>query len=337
MKENPDILSDIMTDTRKPRDKRTHDERLADLRSNFEQLKAQAIASGKINDCSITKICHKASVSTSYMAGNKLKNDGLNKRYKQIAEDINEFRSNFEKLQADSELTLLIKEKHALEDQRNQAQMDYLEALRSIQGLKQLLEDKNKQLKSHQQLAANIAYQNLQTEPLRKEPSQFARFSTAQVISPDKYLYKNGKYTFHDERMRETAWISAKNELETLLKRPLSTRVYICVGMPCSGKTTWTKGSYYYPDRHPVVIDATNLTKSDRSRWFNLVYKYKYQADIKMCAVYFEVPYAVLQERNNQRTPDRRIPDNKLQDMQHRLEPADISEGFDEIMAIRYE
>lgn len=337
MKENPDILSDIMTDTRKPRDKRTHDERLADLRSNFEQLKAQAIASGKINDCSITKICHKASVSTSYMAGNKLKSDGLNKRYKQIAKDINDFRNDFERLQADSDLTLINKEKQALEDQRNKAQMDYLEALKSIQGLKQLLEDKNKQLKSHQQQAANIAYQNLQTQSLTKDPSQLANFSTAQVISPDKYLYKNGKYTFHDERMREAAWISAKNELETLLKRPLPTRVYLCVGMPCSGKTTWTKGSHYYPDRHPVVIDATNLTRSDRSRWFNLIYKYKYQADIKMCAVYFEVPYIVIQERNCQRTPDRRIPDDKLQDMHRRLESADISEGFDEIIVIRYE
>ncbi|MEF1302751.1 hypothetical protein QTO17_12660, partial [Vibrio owensii] len=152
-----------MTDTRKPRDKRTHDERLEDLRSNFEQLKAQAIASGKINDCSITKICHKASVSTSYMAGNKLKNDGLNKRYKQIAKDINDFRNDFEKLQADSDLTLITKEKQALEDQRDKAQTGYLEALKSIQGLKQLLEDKNKQLKSHQQQAVNIAYQNLQT------------------------------------------------------------------------------------------------------------------------------------------------------------------------------
>lgn len=326
--------------TGKPRDKRTHDEKIAALREAFERFKARAIASGKVNDCSVSKVCERARVRDVYLYKDKLKDASLNQRYHNVKNDITDFREKFseniEQQRFESELGLAIKAKEDMEAQRDAAHKLCSDALEQVQSLKKTIRDKNKQLKVHQNLATDIAYSGLQQQVI-KEENQLA-FTAAKIVSPDNGLYKNGKYDFHDKNRREAAWRSARHELETLLKRPLPIRVYMLVGAPNSGKTHWCGESHYYKDRHPVVIDATNLTKSARSAWFNLIYKYKYKhhGDIKVCAVFFDVLYVRLMERNNQRSADRRIPDDVLQKQYEELEPVDVFEDFDEIMVVKH-
>ena len=60
-------------ETVKERNTRTHSERLAALRVEFEKCKARAEATGSINECSVEKVTIQANVSDTYLYKNKLK------------------------------------------------------------------------------------------------------------------------------------------------------------------------------------------------------------------------------------------------------------------------
>lgn len=319
---------------KKPRDTRTHDQKLNALRDAFERLKIRANATGSINDCSIIKVCKQADVNDTYLHTHKLKNDDkTNKKYHKVKEDIIDFRKKFSESTAESEISLAIKAKEIMKVERDKAQIQYKESLKQIFGLKSLLKQKDDKLEAQNHLTVDIAHNNLQRATTN---TQTATFTEVKIVSPDNHLYKNGKYSFHDKNIKDAAWRTSRHEFEELLKRPLATRVYILVGAPCSGKTYWSKESNYFKDRHPIVIDATNLTKSDRSSWFSSIYKYKHQNDIKVCAVLFDTPYTALMERNNKRPPDKRLDDETLQDKFNKLEVVDVYEDFDEIMVVRH-
>jgi len=319
----------------KERDSRTHDERITALRDAFERLKVRANATGSINDCSVRKVCYKANVSDSYMYEDKFKDIEINKKYQSVKNEIKSFKKDFKKSTVQSELGLVIASKESMETERNKAHLQYRDSLKQNVGLKASLKIANDKLQAHNQLAVNISHSNLQSQS--NQNKQYSIKSDPKVVSPDAYLYKNGKYSYGDKNVREAAWLTARHQFVELLKRNLSTRVYILVGAPCAGKTYWSKQLNYYNDMHTLVVDATNLTKSDRSSWFSLIYKYKNQVDIKACAVYFDTPHTVLMERNNQRPPDKRLTNEELQGKFIRLEPVDVFEDFDEIIVVRHE
>lgn len=321
-------------ETKKKRDTRTHSEKISALRDSFERLKARAIATGNVNECSIIKICEKAGVNDIYLHTSKLKDEKTNNKYHSVKDEILEFRDNFKENTAQSELSLAITAKETMKTERDKAQIQYRDSLKLNLGLKNRLKVANDKLKAQNILAVDIAHSNLQTQSNPKK--QHSITSTPKFVSPDAHLYKNGKYSFENPNIRDAAWMTARHEFEELLKRKLPTRVYMLVGAPCSGKTYWSQQPNYYNDMHPLVIDATNLTKSDRSTWFNLIYRHKHQVDIKVCAVFFDTPYVVLVERNNKRPPDKRLTDENLQDKFNKLEPVDVFEDFDEIMVVRH-
>ena len=319
--------------TKKSRDTRTHDERISALYDAFERSKIRANAKGLKNECSIVKVCEQAGINDTYLHTHKLKNDEkTNKKYHGVKEAINDFRKEFSKSKAKSEIALTKEAKELMGVERDKAQVQYRDSLKQILGLKNQLKQKDDKLQMQNHLSVNIAHSNLQLANSNTQTT----FTEAKIVSPDNHLYKNGRYSFHDKNIRDAAWRTSRHEFEELLKRPLPTRVYILVGAPCSGKTHWSKASNYYEDRHPVVVDATNLTKSDRSSWFSSIYKYKHQNDIKVCAVFFDTPYTVLMERNNKRPPDKRLDDETLEDKFNKLEIVDVFEDFDEIMVVRH-
>lgn len=326
------ILTKISS--KKQRDNRTHDEKIAALRDAFERLKVRAIATGNLNECSIRKVCDKANVSNSYLHTSRLKDKNTNKRYHSVKDDIVSFREGFANNSTQSELSLAIAAKDEMKGERDKAHVDYRASRKEISGLKNQLKVANDKLQAQNYLAVDIAHSNLQAKNSQK--NQLSITSEPKVVSPDTHLYKNGQYSFTDKNLRDAAWRTARHDFEGLLKRNLPTRVYILVGAPCSGKTFWSKQSNYYQDMHIVAIDATNLTKSDRAAWFSLIYKHKHQVDIKVCAVFFDTPYVVLMERNNKRPPDKRLTDEELQEKFNKLEPVDVFEDFDEIMVVRY-
>ena len=327
-----DILNELATKNK--RDTRTHEERFTALLDAFERLRARALASGRINECSIIKVCEKANVKDVYLHTNKVKDQTINNKYHGIKKQINDFRNSFKADAPQSELNLAIKARDTMKAERDKAHIQIQDSIKQIEGFEFKLKVSNDRLQAQNHLAVDIAQNNLQHKTIFK--NNFASFSEAKVVSPDTHRNKGGKYSFHDINIGDAAWRTSRHEFEELLKRKLPTRVYILVGAPCSGKTEWTKQSNYYSDLHPVVVDATNPTKSDRSSWFSLIYKYKNQVKIKVCAVFFDTPYVVLMERNNKRPPDKRLTDDVLQGKFNELEPVTVFEGFDEIMVVKH-
>lgn len=61
--------------SKKPRDTRTHDERISALYDAFERSKIRANAKGLKNECSIVKVCEQAGINDTYLHTHKIKND----------------------------------------------------------------------------------------------------------------------------------------------------------------------------------------------------------------------------------------------------------------------
>ena len=81
---------------KKVRDIRTHDERFTALSIAFAQCKAAAYASGKVNDCSASKILEKSGVQRSYLYGDRIADKTVQEAYHQVATEIQDFRDEFQ-------------------------------------------------------------------------------------------------------------------------------------------------------------------------------------------------------------------------------------------------
>jgi predicted kinase len=330
-------MRDILTELKlsESKKKRTHDEKIKALWNAFERFKIKAVATGLVNDCSVKKVCAEACVNDVYLHTSKLKSDDINAKYHSVTKAINEFRKKFSETNLESEYSLILKSKNEMGLERDKAHKQYRDALEQVIALKSLVKNQNDKLKAHNLLAVNIAHSNLEQRLISK--NQPIVFTEAKIVSPDSHLFKNGQYSYHDKNVRDSAWRTARHEIEGLLKRPLPMRVYMMIGAPCSGKTYWSGQSNYYNDRHPVIIDATNLTKSDRSFWFNTIYECQQTNNkFKLCAVFFDTPLNILIERNNKRPPDKRLPDDDIREKFQRLEPVDVFEGFNEILVVKH-
>jgi len=138
-----------------------------------------------------------------------------------------------------------------------------------------------------------------------------------------------------------------------------SQRVYVLVGLPASGKSTWLAGRGVTPlssdgmrlllrdnenDQtiHGTVfallrrllrlrlelgaaesyIDATNLTRRERRQWIKIADWY----GAECVAVHFDVPLAVCLERNAAR--QRMVPEDAMARLAKRLTPPELAEGF---------
>jgi predicted kinase len=75
-----------------------------------------------------------------------------------------------------------------------------------------------------------------------------------------------------------------------------------------------------------AYIDATNLTRRERRRWF--------RPGSEMIAVYFDIPLAVCKSRNASRT--RIVPEHVLDLMAAKLIPPSLEEGFSSVEVVQY-
>ncbi|OYW09353.1 MAG: hypothetical protein B7X34_06930 [Acidobacteriia bacterium 12-62-4] len=142
-------------------------------------------------------------------------------------------------------------------------------------------------------------------------------------------------------------------------------RVYVLVGLPASGKSTWLaergvaalssdamrlllRDNESDQTIHGVVfallrrllrmrlelgaaasyIDATNLTRKDRRQWIRIADLY----GAECVAVYFDVPLAVCLERNAARR--RVVPVEAMERLAMRLVPPELREGFSSIEVV---
>ncbi len=324
---------------KKSYDDRTHEERLTALRIAFSECQANAYASGKVNDCSAQKVATQAGVDKTYLYSKKLTDKTIETAYRKIGEEIKKWRDDFqEKKGTNAENTALANaqiEIDRLTKERDEAQIQGAGYLNQVQHLKNQLsgmaEQQSNLIKQHT-YAAHATHSGSARSSVIK-----ADFAKAIVVSPDRHLYKNGKYMFYDKNVVDAAWRIAKDELQKALSDEGPVAIFMLVGPPCSGKSAWVKSpDIYAGGRRVIIIDACNLTQMERHKWYRIISQNK--DSYKICGVFFDTPLSVLFSRNNQRTPDKQMTDDRIEDKFKSVEPIDIfdEDYFDEIKVVRH-
>ncbi|HCL3144948.1 TPA: AAA family ATPase [Pseudomonas aeruginosa] len=146
------------------------------------------------------------------------------------------------------------------------------------------------------------------------------------VISPDSI--RKGV----DSLSLKIAWVESVKLLESFLSQGKIKRLYITVGVPASGKSTWSKGAT--ASVQSVIFDACNLTSCDRYELLELACRYK----AEVIAVLFIVSERVVFERNEKRAGNDKVPSEKMKSMIDSIEyPSPLSgdEKFSKIIVIR--
>ena len=131
-------------------------------------------------------------------------------------------------------------------------------------------------------------------------------------------------------------WGKAYKKLEELLSRRLKMRLYVLVGLPCSGKSTWVQEGTVAIDRHPVIFDATNLTSVDRFRFVHSLSRF---SDLPKVCVYFDTDMEIIRERNRTlRTSGKQMTEDDLALLYSKLEKPDPYEEtwIDELIVVRH-
>jgi len=321
-------LKPVITDNKRSnkRDTRSHHEKIDELREAFGRRQELAKQSGKVNDCSITKICSDIKVDKLWLHGKRedKKDPSVNEAYKKLRDDINEFRNNFKAGYDISEDKQRINE---LEQKYNALLRSVEYRFRTADALEQKLkrystvtgqiEDKTTQL-----MLKNIELEEKLTDTDYVSESRIFISGKRTYISPDSYRMINGKYTSGDKKIDNHAWASALDQLNNALTRKLAMRLYVLVGLPCSGKTTWANDpdSYIENDRHPIIFDATNIKVIDR---IHLVHPIKSAyPNLPIVCVYFDTDMEVIRRCNAERDgiDSAKFTTQKLNSLRNKLE-----------------
>jgi len=321
--------------------KRTHQERLSALREVFGRRKELARSSGKKHDVSITKICNDADVDKTYLFGHRLQEgDKFRDAYLKLRDDILRFQKDLEKGLEKTE------DRKAAEDWEKkynallcsvgplQQERVYLKAQSTID-MEEADRKRDRETELHA-MVVKLKNDLANTPKVTNLAGGFADRIQANVVSPDAFRVVGGKYRIGSLKQEEAAWAAAYQKLEELLSRKLKMRLYVLVGLPCSGKSTWAQVATLRMDRHPVIWDATNLTSVDRHRLVATLGRFK---DLPKTCVYFQTDMEVIRERNRTlRTADKRMSDDELTRMRDNLQKPDPYEEdwIEELMVVRY-
>ncbi|NWF36667.1 AAA family ATPase [Mariprofundus sp. KV] len=309
----------------KKRDDRTHDEKLTALREEFGRTKECARSSGLINDCSINAICKAAGVERLLVLGHRelKKTPEITAAYRKVGDDIKEFRAGFSQKKEISEDKVRIKQ---LEDELDAVKLSVGPMIKEKAYLELLSEECPKKLEREKNRVTELQARliHLENESMSTpKPSKVANNLNIvrTIISPDKFRNVEGHYKFGNERYEEEAWKKSYSKLELALSRKLAMRLYILVGLPCAGKSTWAEESVLAGDRHPVIFDATNLERFERAK---LVHSLQRFGDLPKACVYFDTDMETIRGRNrDNRSSDRQLTDDVLSMKLQQLEKPD--------------
>lgn len=321
--------------------KRTHKQHLAKLREIFGRRQEIARQSGKKHDVSIAKICADAGVDKVYLHGFRLKKDSQDRaEYIAFREEVLKFQKNlgagFEKSEDKRELEELNKKYAALlsDCEPLRRELAYYTAQSSNDGGEL---DHNRERMT--QLLAKVAeLENTIANTPKQGNVAGAIASRVQklVVSPDDFRTVGGRYKFGSKAQENEAWGNAYKKLEELLSRKLKMRLYVLVGLPCSGKSTWVDIGTVATDRHPVIFDATNLTSVDRYRFVHSLSRF---TDLPKVCVYFDTDMEIIRERNRTlRTAGKQMTDDDLTTLHSKLEKPDPYEEIwiNELIVVRH-
>lgn len=321
-------------------EKRSHKQHLAKLREVFGRRQEIARQSGKKHDVSIAKICADAGVDKVYLHGFRLKEDSPDRaEYIAFREEVLEFQKNLgagvEKSEDKRQLEELNKRYAALlsDCEPLQRELAYYKAQSSNDGGEL---DHNRERMT--QLLAKVAeLENTIASTPKQGNVAGAIASRVQkhVVSPDAFRTVGGRYKMGSKAHENEAWANAYKKLDELLSRKLKMRLYVLVGLPCSGKSTWVEQGTVATDRHPVIFDATNLTSVDRSRFVHSLSRF---TDLPKVCVYLDTDMEIIRERNRTlRTSGKQMTDDDLTMLHSKLEKPDPYEEtwIDELIVVR--
>lgn len=321
-------------------EKRTHKQRLAKLREVFGRRQEIARQSGKKHDVSLAKIAAEAGVDKVYLHGFRLAEDSPERaEYLAFKQEVLDFQKNLGAGLEKSEDRRLVQE---LTRRYAALQADCEPLLRELayykaQSSNDLGELDHNRSRMTQLLAKIAELENtIATTKQGNVTGAIAARVQKHVVSPDKFRVVGGRYKFGSKAHENEAWGKAYKELEELLSRRLKMRLYILVGLPCSGKSTWVEQGTVATDRHPVIFDATNLTSVDRYRFVHSLSRF---TDLPKVCVYFDTNMEIIRERNRTlRTAGKQMTDDELTLLHSKLEKPDPYEEtwIDELIVVRH-
>lgn len=309
--------SDGPQSAKKPRDTRSHAEKLNALREAFGLCKERANQSGSVNECSITKVAAIASVPKLYLTGNKtFADEKTAKSYRLIGEEIIQFREDFKKNKTDlTEVSEIESLRSELKNVKTSVYRYFLESetvRHSGENVAKALSEAEKRIVLLQAKLAEL------TGPYKHGQNGLPTISTKDrlvrtIISPDDYFVTNGEYRFFDDELRHKAWLRAYDDLELALARSYQKRLYILVGLPCSGKSTWARQADLPQDRHPIIFDATNILRHLRE---DLLHRVKRFDGVRRCCVYFDTSRELIMSRHlSERHGEKRLSEDMINKM----------------------
>jgi hypothetical protein len=310
----------------KTKDKRTHKEKLEALREALGVAKERARTTGSVNECTVVKICSTAGVHRDYLFGRRLKDEDENKdKYLKIKIEVDQFKKNFS---SSIDISEDRKALNDLQERYDELLVGIIPREKRLVHLEDLGIHAGSSYEEQQQtetmLQAKINQQESQINELRKGSNGSGSLERAikrHVVCIDDYRMIDGKYRYGDSDVDQVAVGNALIELHKLLERDIKMRLYLLVGLPCSGKSYWAKKAYLKSDRHPVIFDATNLSTNYR-KLFTSGLNSKFN-DLAMTCVYFDTDMQVISERNYQRA-EKQMTDKELDSRFAELEKPDI-------------
>ena len=304
--------------------------RLQALQEVFIQQKVIALKEMKHRGiATVGRICQIANVDRTYLYDEK-KSSSVDafKAFESFRNKVLDFADEFKEIKAgiaksDDELSKMY---------ANSLETNLKLTIEKNQ-LRILLQDRNEVIQNLQ--SENTSLQAVNANTRISNSAEQMNQNTVHYISPDRALQHNEHYQFYDEKLRNQAWFDAKTEFSRLMRRKLPMRVYILIGLPCAGKTTWSDNRLgLKSDRHSVIVDATNLTVGDRAQWLGLARRAE---NVKVCAVRFVTDFITIRERNDLReSSGKRLELSVLESKRDKLEEVDIVfEDFDEMLIVR--
>ncbi|HGY9637448.1 hypothetical protein ACAW49_08215 [Pseudomonas sp. Env-44] len=292
----------------------------------FEAAKEAFISTGE--PVTISAIAKNLGIDRKYFYGRiKMSDATVRGKWINLGREIKEFKAQAKEKKC-------INDSKVLDDagKLRNALVENYALTESVEHLKEVSEQLKKNFLMAQQRVAELEAQIIEFQ--RQKLSQVPSAQTSivrhlcSVISPDSFR-KDA-----DPLSMKKGWLAAMARLRSIIDTPGNKDLYITVGAPGSGKSSWCRKSIAF-NKVSILFDACNLTKSDRYDFFDLLIG---RPGIRIIAVVFCVSLDTLRDRNQNRVIGERLPFKKIKEMYESIEyPShfDQLEVFDEIIMVR--
>lgn len=299
--------------------------RLEVARDAFEALKRQCEVSG--GKLTISAVAREAKIDRKYFYGKiNTPDESKRKAWLTLGVEINEYRARQKVIvEASNEIPIGAKLENALiENYKLLETVGQLEGIRAK--MQELLAVKQKQIDELENHASRLESDLIHARSDKRSVVPFG--AKPHIISPD--ALRSGA----DALALKKAWVQALDKLRSELNRPTEKTLYVMIGAPGSGKSTWSMNQYF-SQNYSIIFDACCLTKSDR---YDVLSVGRLYPNTKIVGVVVCADFLTLKKRNNNRETAKRVPLSKLSVMYESLEmPSmeDSDEIFDEIVLVR--